>query len=56
MELRWNSMYIVALFYCEVLFYWIVFLLHYVHYRSKVLEHLLIQGFFFICTIFYIVE
>jgi hypothetical protein len=27
-----------------------------VHYRSKVLEHLLIQGFFFICTIFYIVE
>jgi hypothetical protein len=28
----------------------------YVHYRSKVLEHLLIQGFFFIFTIFSIVE
>ena len=27
-----------------------------IHYRSKVLEHLLNEGFFFICTIFYIVE
>jgi hypothetical protein len=26
------------------------------HYRSKVLEHLLIQGFFFIFAIFHIVE
>ena len=28
----------------------------YIHYRSNVLEHLLIQGFFFILTIFHIVK